>query len=207
MVRPSMPSLDRASASLFCSRGIQVNDTDPPARADAAAARSRASSASRRMSACLIFQRPDICSTTSLESIRTSTSAAGSIRGQRSSPAIRPEYSATLLDALPSGAAPSQRTATGGGVADEGAVAGDPGVAPGAAVGLDDERAAHRSEAGLGGADQDAAALLAAQHLVVGGRLDAVHLDVVELELAAAATTLAQGCRAEATRSGARIFS
>ena len=62
-----------------------------------AAARSRARSASGRMSGCLIFQRPDICSTTSLESIRTSTVAVGSSSRTASSPAIRPRYSATLL--------------------------------------------------------------------------------------------------------------
>ena len=52
------------------------------------------------MSGCLIFQRPDICSTTSLESIRTSTSSAPS-SAAAVSPAIRPRYSATLLVATP----------------------------------------------------------------------------------------------------------
>ena len=63
------------------------------------------------MSSCLIFQRPDICSTTSLESIRTCTSAVGSIARAASSPAISPRYSATLLDCLPSGSARSASSA------------------------------------------------------------------------------------------------
>src|SRR5215471_5305905 len=53
------------------------------------------------MSGCLICQRPDICSTTSLESIRTSTSAPRAIATAASRPAISPEYSATLLVARP----------------------------------------------------------------------------------------------------------
>jgi hypothetical protein len=60
-----------------------------------------ASAASGRMSGCLIFQRPDICSTTSLESIRTWTAASGSRARAARSPAIRPLYSATLLVAVP----------------------------------------------------------------------------------------------------------
>ena len=60
-----------------------------------------ASIASGRMSGCLIFHRPDICSTTSLESIRTSMSASGANSSASLSPAIRPEYSATLLVATP----------------------------------------------------------------------------------------------------------
>ncbi len=62
-----------------------------------------ASSASGFMSGCLIFQRPDICSTTSLESIRTRTCTG--VSGKRSltalRPAIRPRYSATLFVATP----------------------------------------------------------------------------------------------------------
>ena len=42
------------------------------------------------MSSCLICQRPDICSTTSLESIRTSITASGSIARAARSPATRP---------------------------------------------------------------------------------------------------------------------
>ena len=53
------------------------------------------------MSGCLIFQRPDICSTTSLESIRASICASGANSSASLSPAIRPEYSATLLVATP----------------------------------------------------------------------------------------------------------
>ncbi len=61
------------------------------------------------MSSCLIFHRPDICSTTSLESISTCTRASGSRSRAIRSPATSPEYSATLLDAFPSGAASVRR--------------------------------------------------------------------------------------------------
>ena len=73
---PSSASLASRSACLFCSRGTQVYVVPNGA--------SRlASSASGFMSGCLIFQWPDICSTTSLESIRTSISASGrELRGQ-----------------------------------------------------------------------------------------------------------------------------
>jgi len=59
------------------------------------------------MSWCLICQRPDICSTTSLESIRASTVQAGSIAIAARSPASRPRYSATLLVARPIASATS----------------------------------------------------------------------------------------------------
>ena len=91
---PSRASLARRSACWFCSRGHQVYVVPDGARR-------LASSASGFMLACLIFQRPDICSTTSLESIRTSTSASGANSSASRSPAIRPEYSATLLEAMP----------------------------------------------------------------------------------------------------------
>ena len=84
----------RRSACLFCSRGIHVYVVP-------SGARRLASIASGRMLACLTFQRPDICSTTSLESIRTSMSAPGANSSASLSPAIRPEYSATLLEATP----------------------------------------------------------------------------------------------------------
>ena len=79
---------------LFCSRGIQVYVVPGGASCWARAANGR-------MSGCLIFQRPDICSTTSLESIRTRTFAPGSRALAALSPAIRPLYSATLLVATP----------------------------------------------------------------------------------------------------------
>ena len=49
------------------------------------------------MSSLLIFHRPDICSTTSLESSRTSMRASGSMACTYSSPAIAPRYSAKLF--------------------------------------------------------------------------------------------------------------
>ncbi len=53
------------------------------------------------MSGCLIFQRPDICSTTSLESMRTWTVASGKSSRAALRPATRPLYSATLFVATP----------------------------------------------------------------------------------------------------------
>ncbi|KDN76703.1 hypothetical protein DF19_15810 [Streptomyces olindensis] len=64
--------------------------------------KTRAASAARGfMSGCLIFQRPDICSMTSLESIRTWTVASGSSAWAACRPARRPRYSATLFVATP----------------------------------------------------------------------------------------------------------
>ena len=60
-----------------------------------------ASIASGFIEGCLIFQLPAICSTTSLESIRTSISASGACSAASSRPAISPRYSATLLVAVP----------------------------------------------------------------------------------------------------------
>ncbi len=67
---PSRASLASRSACLLRSRGTQLNVV--PAGASRCAC-----AASGFMSGCLIFQRPDICSTTSLESIRTSSAASG----------------------------------------------------------------------------------------------------------------------------------
>ena len=66
----SSATLRIRSACAFWSRGIQVYVVP-------AGAKRAACAASGFMSGCLIFQRPDICSTTSLESIRTSRSAPG----------------------------------------------------------------------------------------------------------------------------------
>ncbi len=68
-----------------------------------------ASAASGFIAGCLIFQRPDICSTTSLESIRTWTRASGSSSRAARRPASRPRYSATLLVATPMYSAASAR--------------------------------------------------------------------------------------------------
>ena len=91
----SIARLARASASLLRSRGIQSKVTVANPSTSFAA-----SAASGRRPGFLICQRPDICSTTSLESIRTSTRVAFSSAAARS-PAIRPEYSATLLVVVP----------------------------------------------------------------------------------------------------------
>ena len=109
-VLPSIASLESASASVFSSRGTQVNRTCPPA-ASMPRTTSRAWRASRRMSSCLIFHRPLICSTTSLESSRASIEAPGARAAAASSPTISPVYSATLLLAIPRGAARRARTA------------------------------------------------------------------------------------------------
>ena len=62
------------------------------------------------MSGCFTCQRPESCSTISLLSSRTSTSASGSISCAAVSPAITPRYSATLFDAVPMCSATSART-------------------------------------------------------------------------------------------------
>ncbi len=90
-----MASLASRSACSFFSRGIHSYATRPAGKIR------WASAASGFMSGCLIFQRPDICSTTSLESMRTRIVASGSMALAASRPAIRPLYSATLLVAVP----------------------------------------------------------------------------------------------------------
>ena len=87
----------------------------------------------------------------------------------------------------------------GVGVAHEGAVGGRAGVAARAAVGLDDD--ASRSQAGLGRADEDAAALGAAQHLVVGLGRDLAEVGPVDLEPAALAPARPQRGRTPARRT------
>src|SRR5437764_10332366 len=59
-------------------------------------------------------------------------------------------------------------------------------------------RISRRLQTGLGGADQDAPALLAPEHLVFGCFADAVDVCRVELEVAALATALVQRRRADA---------
>lgn len=91
----SIASFASRSACLFCSRGIHSYVTWARGRIRAASA------ASGFMSGCLIFQRPDICSTTSFESIRTRICASEASSRAAASPAIRPLYSATLFVATP----------------------------------------------------------------------------------------------------------
>src|SRR4051812_11965873 len=128
------------------------------------------------MSGCLIFQRPDICSTTSLESIRTSMSASGARSAARRRPAISPRYSATLLLATPI-VVPSSASTTpvwaSLSTAPYAAGPGFPRDPPSASTRTElGPLTAPSSEARVGGPHQDALALLAADHLVVGGRPD-----------------------------------
>ncbi len=91
---PSSASLANRSACVFCARGTHVYVVP-------AGASSCACAASGFIAGCLIFHRPDICSTTSLESSLASTAAPGASSAASRSPAIRPWYSATLLLATP----------------------------------------------------------------------------------------------------------
>ena len=177
-------AVDQGVGPLVSARGTQVQITST--------GRSLlASRASGFMSGCLIFQRPAICSMTSFESIRTSTSASGSTSRAISRPAIKPRYSATLLVARPivrPRPSRSRRSRHRGPALRTPPVR----VAAGTAVGLEincrsyaapPRLAARRrrspirpgcrpaswgSQPGLRRADQDAAAFLAAQHFVVG---------------------------------------
>src|SRR4051794_33208141 len=152
------------------------------------------------MSGCLICQRPDICSTTSLESIRTSTLAVGSRSRAACRPATRPPYSATLLVARPTDSARSARTRPVWASRTSAPYPAGPGLPrdPPSASTMS-RRLTPRlrgqkwpflpSQAGLGGADQDPAAVLAAQHAVrigvaEGGQLVAVELDPAPLAAA-----------------------
>ena len=139
--------------------------------------------ASGRMSGCLIFQRPDICSTTSLESIRTSMSASGA----NSAASLEPGDQAGVLRDVVGGDADRGAVLgehlAGVGVLEHRAVRRRAGVAARAAVGLDDDR----PDASTGavtdrtrGAHQDPLALLAPDHLVAGRGLDHGQLGVVD---------------------------
>ena len=98
--------------------------------------------ASGFMSGCLIFQLPLICSTTSLESIRTSMSAPGrDLLRPCVRPAIRPRYSATLLLATPIVVPSSASTRPVSASLTSAPYAAGPGLPRDAAVGLDDRPA------------------------------------------------------------------
>jgi len=100
----SIASFASRSAYVLRSRGIQSNVTD-----GSAATSARPSACSGCRSGCFTRQRPDICSTTSFESIRTATEAGSNSAAARS-PASSPLYSATLLVVRPSDAARSAST-------------------------------------------------------------------------------------------------
>ena len=102
--RLSKARFANASACEFSSRGTQLYVTKDGLCA------ARATLANSRMLSCLICQRPDICSTTNLESIETLISASGAIEFMYSSPAMSPRYSATLLVAVPINSANSITT-------------------------------------------------------------------------------------------------
>src|SRR4051812_43966261 len=148
------------------------------------------------MSGCLIFQLPLICSTTSLESIRTWISASGATVRAMVRPAIRPRYSATLLLAIPMAVPSSARTRPVSASLTSAPYAAGPGLPrepPSASTttrrtgSLIDP-----SQAALGGTDQNAAALVAPDHVVVRGGADRRQLGVVEVEHAAGAPSSAQ---------------
>src|SRR4051794_19531249 len=153
--------------------------------------------ASGRMSGCLIFQRPLICSTTSLESIRTSTSAEGSSSSAASRPAISPRYSATLLVAVPidsersATTTPSERTS-----APYPAGPGLPREPPSAST---TRRPATDLQPAVRGTDQNAATLLAAQHLVVGRRGRCPQFVAGQLQVATRAPPADEGGSTDAT--------
>ncbi len=134
----SIASLASRSAWLFSARGIHEKRTRGSRATSAAASR-----ASGFIAGCLTCQRPLICSTTSLESIRTSTSD-----GSSSSAAVQPgDEAAVLRDVVggaadPGGALGEHLAADG--VADDRAVAGRTRVAARPPVGLDDEPARHQ---------------------------------------------------------------
>src|SRR3954468_7679179 len=142
------------------------------------------------MSGCLIFQRPDICSTTSVESMRASTSGVGSRSNAACSPATRPPYSATLLVARPTDAARSASTrmvSESRTSAPEPAGPGLPREPPSASTISRRVTARLRSQARLGAAHENPAAVLAAHHLVRVGGPDGAQLAAVQLDPAALA--------------------
>src|SRR3954447_23661337 len=160
---------------------------------------SRAWTASFFMSGCLICQRPDICSTTSLESIRTSTLAVGSRSRAACRPATRPPYSATLLVARPTDSARSASTRPVSASRTSAPYPAGPGLprAPPSASTMSRRLTlrpagptsrSRPSQTGVRGADEDPAAVLAAEHGVRIGVAEGGQLVAVELDAAALAT-------------------
>ena len=140
---PSSASLASRSACWFRSRGTQVYVVPNGA--------SRlASMASGFMSGCLIFQRPDICSTTSLESIRTSTSASGAYCSASRRPGDQPGVLRDVVRRHPDRGALLGDHLAGLGVLEDRAVRRGAGVAARAAVGLDQDGAVgHSPDSGV----------------------------------------------------------
>ena len=173
------------------------------------------------MSGCLIFHRPAICSMTSLESIRTSTGASGSPRGpsagRRSirctrrrcwspdrSSGPRPSRSHRSPHRAPTPRTPPVRDCRGNHHRLPRSTAAR--YAAPAAVAVLRRRtslirpgcrpASWGSQPGLRRADQDAAAFLAAQHLVGGRRGIDPQVGGIDVQLAAGAASGAQFGRA-----------
>ena len=120
--------------------GTHSNTTSRPAISDCARW------ASTCMSGCLIFQRPDICSTTSFESRRTRTDAAGvALEGR-----LQPRDHAAVLrhivacDADVDAELGEDRPAVR--VDDHGTSGRDARVPPGSPIGFDDEATRHSPE-------------------------------------------------------------
>ena len=159
------------------------------------------------MSSCLIFQRPRHLLDDEL-GVHPHLDVGARVDRPGRPPARRSarQYSATLLLALPSGSARSASSARCRRRA--------PGRRSRRPRGCRATRRRPRrracvwplTEPGLGGAHEDAAALLAAQHLVVGGAADPLDVDLVELEPAPAAAALAQRGRADAAAGGADLL-
>src|SRR5690606_26424607 len=146
---------------------------------------------------CLIFQRPHICSTTSLESIRTSTRVAPSSAAARS-PSISPVYSATLLVVTPW---PPLRAATTRSPSASRSTAPYP-AGPGCPR---DPRSASTitctwSQPRFSGAHQDRAAVVTRHDCVRVGGLDLGQRHPVQLELTRPAPPGPQQTRAPAAR-------
>src|SRR5437588_3084992 len=168
--------------------------------------------ANGRNCSCLIFQRPDICSTTSLESIRTCTVSAPSSCAARR-PATSPWYSATLLVARPS---PPRRSASTSPVsasittAPNPAGPGLPREPPSASTitlrvtgptlpsQVDRQLEPRASQPRLSGPDQDRTAFLAADHLVRRRVLDLRQRAAVQLQPACLAAPGSQQGGADA---------
>src|ERR1035437_1556570 len=150
------------------------------------------------MSSFLTCQRPDICSTTSLESARTSMRAPGSISTAARSPSISPVYSATVFETTPRSPARSASTAPVVGSRTSAPYAAGPGLPRDPpSVSTTSRRSlivTRRSQPGVLEADQDPAALLAPDHLLRCGAANCAELLRVDLHPAALAATGVQRC-------------
>ena len=149
------------------------------------------------MAGCLIFQRPDICSTTSFESIRTSSRASGSIALARLDPLKQSVVLGDVVGRDPE-IAPAPRRVRRPSPHRSPPSRSPPARDYRASRHRPRRRACGTSDSRLRRSHQDGVAVRAQQHVVGRGRADDRHVVLVELQAARPGHSPAQQRRAGA---------